>query len=242
MTAGAALVRQHRPPARPHSAARPEASATGPHSARLGQPFGGAAPAADGDRGREVPKPQVGTCADGITAHAVNPGGVATGLRRNFTTQQKASLDAAEAAGVFTCKTVEQGAATSIVAAVAPEFAHSGGHYLLVARNGTPRHGRLAQPRHRAHAPSRLDQHRCRSRSLPVTPPHHATVTLRPTHSLRTHRPRSSGQPGQHGDPSPGGTYRCAECAPRTTPRPADGIRIAPGQRASTALVNSQFN
>ncbi|MCA2223568.1 hypothetical protein [Nonomuraea aurantiaca] len=42
----------------------------------------------------------------------------------------RASLDAAEAAGVFTYKTVEQGAATSIVAAVAPEFAHSGGHYL----------------------------------------------------------------------------------------------------------------
>ncbi|WP_405064454.1 SDR family NAD(P)-dependent oxidoreductase [Kribbella sp. NBC_01505] len=68
--------------------------------------------------------------SDGIVANAVNPGGVATGLQRNFTTRQKASLDAAEAAGVFTYKTVEQGAATSIVAAVAPEFAHSGGHYL----------------------------------------------------------------------------------------------------------------
>ncbi|MEU1273196.1 SDR family NAD(P)-dependent oxidoreductase [Streptomyces sp. NPDC005799] len=68
--------------------------------------------------------------SDGITANAVNPGGVATGLQRNFTTQQKESLDAAEAAGVFTYKTVEQGAATSMVAAVAPEFAHSGGHYL----------------------------------------------------------------------------------------------------------------
>lgn len=31
---------------------------------------------------------------------------------------------------VFTYKTVEQGAATSIVAAVSPAFAHSGGHYL----------------------------------------------------------------------------------------------------------------
>jgi hypothetical protein len=40
-----------------------------------------------------------------------------------------ASLDAAEAAGVLTYKPVEQGAATSIVAAVAPEFAHTGGHY-----------------------------------------------------------------------------------------------------------------
>ncbi|MEB8338537.1 SDR family NAD(P)-dependent oxidoreductase [Streptomyces endophyticus] len=68
--------------------------------------------------------------ADGIVANAVNPGGVATGLQRNFTPEQKASLDAAEAAGTFTYKTVEQGAATSIVAAVAPQFAHTGGHYL----------------------------------------------------------------------------------------------------------------
>ncbi|MEV5758221.1 SDR family NAD(P)-dependent oxidoreductase [Streptomyces tendae] len=68
--------------------------------------------------------------SDGIVANAVNPGGVATGLQRNFTPEQQASLDAAEAAGVFTYKTVEQGSATTVVAAVAPEFARSGGHYL----------------------------------------------------------------------------------------------------------------
>ncbi|ORA11676.1 SDR family NAD(P)-dependent oxidoreductase [Mycobacterium arosiense] len=68
--------------------------------------------------------------SDGIVANTVNPGGVATGLQRNFTFEQKASLDAAEAAGVFTYKTIEQGAATTIVAAVAPAFAHTGGHYL----------------------------------------------------------------------------------------------------------------
>jgi NAD(P)-dependent dehydrogenase (short-subunit alcohol dehydrogenase family) len=67
---------------------------------------------------------------EGIYANAVNPGGVATGLQRNFTPQQRQSLEAAEAAGVFTYKTLEQGAATSIVAAVAPEFARTGGHYL----------------------------------------------------------------------------------------------------------------
>jgi NAD(P)-dependent dehydrogenase (short-subunit alcohol dehydrogenase family) len=67
---------------------------------------------------------------DGIFTNAVNPGGVATGLQRNFTPAQKESLAAAEAAGVFTYKTVEQGAATSVVAAVAPQFAHTGGHYL----------------------------------------------------------------------------------------------------------------
>ena len=67
---------------------------------------------------------------DGIYANTVNPGGIATGLQRNFTPEQKASLDAAEAAGVFSYKTVQQGAATSILAAVAPELSRKGGHYL----------------------------------------------------------------------------------------------------------------
>ncbi|GGX68711.1 oxidoreductase [Streptomyces minutiscleroticus] len=88
--------------------------------------------------------------SDGIVANAVNPGGVATGLQRNFTPEQKASLDAAEAAGVFTYKTVEQGAATSVVAAVAPEFAHSGGHYLDDAQEActVPNDADLAQHPH----------------------------------------------------------------------------------------------
>ncbi|MEA5364144.1 SDR family NAD(P)-dependent oxidoreductase [Amycolatopsis sp., V23-08] len=68
--------------------------------------------------------------ADGIFANAVNPGGIATGLQRNFTPAQKESLAAAEAAGVFTYKTLGQGAATTVVAAVAPQFARTGGHYL----------------------------------------------------------------------------------------------------------------
>jgi NAD(P)-dependent dehydrogenase (short-subunit alcohol dehydrogenase family) len=68
--------------------------------------------------------------ADGIVANAVNPGGIKTGLQRHFTASQRQSLDAAEAAGVFTYKTVQQGAATSIVAAIAPPFATTGGHYL----------------------------------------------------------------------------------------------------------------
>lgn len=68
--------------------------------------------------------------ADGIVTNTVNPGGVATGLQRNFSQKQRDSLDAAEAAGVFKYKTVEQGAATSLVAAIAPELAHTGGHYL----------------------------------------------------------------------------------------------------------------
>jgi NAD(P)-dependent dehydrogenase (short-subunit alcohol dehydrogenase family) len=68
--------------------------------------------------------------ADGIVANAVNPGGVATGLQRHFTKKQQDYLAEAEAAGVFAYKTVQQGAATTLVAAVAPEFAHTGGHYL----------------------------------------------------------------------------------------------------------------
>jgi NAD(P)-dependent dehydrogenase (short-subunit alcohol dehydrogenase family) len=68
--------------------------------------------------------------AEGIMANAVNPGGVKTGLQRNFTQWQRESLDAAEAAGVFTYKTIGQGAATTLVAAVAPEFERTGGHYL----------------------------------------------------------------------------------------------------------------
>ncbi len=65
-----------------------------------------------------------------IVANAVNPGGIRTGLQRNFSPRQRESLDAAEAAGVFTYKTVEQGAATTLVAATAPEFERTGGHYL----------------------------------------------------------------------------------------------------------------
>jgi NAD(P)-dependent dehydrogenase (short-subunit alcohol dehydrogenase family) len=68
--------------------------------------------------------------ADGIVANTVNPGGVATGLQRDFTQKQKDYLAAAEASGAFTYKTTQQGAATTLVAAVAPEFAHTGGHYL----------------------------------------------------------------------------------------------------------------
>jgi NAD(P)-dependent dehydrogenase (short-subunit alcohol dehydrogenase family) len=68
--------------------------------------------------------------ADGIVANAVNPGGVATGLQRDFTQKQKDYLAEAEAAGAFVYKTAQQGAATTLVAAVAPEFAGTGGHYL----------------------------------------------------------------------------------------------------------------
>ena len=72
--------------------------------------------------------------ADGIVVNAVNPGGVSTGLQRNFTQKQKDYLAEAEAAGVFVYKTPQQGAATTLVAAVTPQFAHVGGRYLSDCR------------------------------------------------------------------------------------------------------------
>ncbi|WP_052605307.1 SDR family NAD(P)-dependent oxidoreductase [Acidithrix ferrooxidans] len=68
--------------------------------------------------------------ADGIVANAVNPGGVASGLQRDFTQKQRDYLAEAQAAGVFVYKTAEQGAATTLVAAVSHEFSQTGGHYL----------------------------------------------------------------------------------------------------------------
>ncbi|PJE94499.1 oxidoreductase [Streptomyces carminius] len=71
---------------------------------------------------------------DGITANAVNPGGISTGLQRHFPRELREEFARHEAAGVFRYKTVRQGAATTLVAAVAPEFANTGGHYLDDAR------------------------------------------------------------------------------------------------------------
>jgi NAD(P)-dependent dehydrogenase (short-subunit alcohol dehydrogenase family) len=87
---------------------------------------------------------------EGIVANAVNPGGVKTGLQRNFTRWQRESLDAAEAAGIFTYKTIGQGAATTLVAAVAPEFGRTGGHYLDDCREAytVPNDGDLSAHSH----------------------------------------------------------------------------------------------
>jgi NAD(P)-dependent dehydrogenase (short-subunit alcohol dehydrogenase family) len=67
---------------------------------------------------------------DCIVVNAVNPGGVSTGLQRHFTPELQDYFARQEKSGVFEPKTVRQGAATTLVAAVAPEFAHTGGHYL----------------------------------------------------------------------------------------------------------------
>lgn len=87
-----------------------------------------------------------------IVANAVNPGGIKTGLQRNFSQRQRESLDAAEAAGVFTYKTTGQGAATTLVAATAPEFERTGGHYLDDCREAytVPNNAELATHSHGA--------------------------------------------------------------------------------------------
>jgi NAD(P)-dependent dehydrogenase (short-subunit alcohol dehydrogenase family) len=66
----------------------------------------------------------------GIIANAVNPGAISTGLQRHLTTEQAEYFDRLESSGVFTYKTPQQGAATTLVAALAPEFGVEGGHYL----------------------------------------------------------------------------------------------------------------
>lgn len=66
--------------------------------------------------------------ADGVVANAVNPGGVATNLQRHLPDEAREAMHAADQ------KSIGQGAATTLVAAIAPEFAHVGGRYL---ENGT---------------------------------------------------------------------------------------------------------
>ncbi len=68
--------------------------------------------------------------SDGITVNAVNPGGIATNLQRHLTPELADYFDRAEQSGGFRYKTVQQGAATTLVAAVAPEFDSVGGRYL----------------------------------------------------------------------------------------------------------------
>lgn len=67
---------------------------------------------------------------DGIVANALMPGGIATGLQKHVSQETRDSWARLEAQGRFVWKTPQQGAATTLVAAVAPEFAETGGHYL----------------------------------------------------------------------------------------------------------------
>jgi NAD(P)-dependent dehydrogenase (short-subunit alcohol dehydrogenase family) len=63
---------------------------------------------------------------DGITANAVHPGAIHTNLSRHMTPEALADLSAARR---FTFKTIEQGAATSVLVATSPQLQRIGGRY-----------------------------------------------------------------------------------------------------------------
>jgi NAD(P)-dependent dehydrogenase (short-subunit alcohol dehydrogenase family) len=67
---------------------------------------------------------------DGIVANALMPGGIMTRLQRYVSQEVKDGWQRMQDQGTVTFKTTQQGAATSVVAAVAPELAGTGGHYL----------------------------------------------------------------------------------------------------------------
>ena len=68
--------------------------------------------------------------SDGIVANALMPGGISTNLERHIPRETNDGWVEMEKAGQITMKATQQGAATTLAAAVAPEFAHTGGHYL----------------------------------------------------------------------------------------------------------------
>ena len=67
---------------------------------------------------------------DGIVANALMPGGILTRLQRYVTQEVKDGWQRMQDEGRAVFKTPQQGAATSLVAAVAPELGGTGGHYL----------------------------------------------------------------------------------------------------------------
>lgn len=73
----------------------------------------------------------------GITANAVHPGGIQTELGRHLTDSDIAMLAQWSDQGLE-YKTLEQGAATSVWAAVAPELANVSGRYLEDCQLGVP--------------------------------------------------------------------------------------------------------
>lgn len=67
---------------------------------------------------------------DGVRAFALHPGAIITELGRHLTTQDREELMARAPVGGFRWKSVEQGAATQVWAATAPELAGRGALYL----------------------------------------------------------------------------------------------------------------
>jgi NAD(P)-dependent dehydrogenase (short-subunit alcohol dehydrogenase family) len=78
--------------------------------------------------------------ADGVTANAVHPGAIMTGLQRHLSRQEQVARGFIDQAGRVNprWKTPEEGAATSVWAAVAPELAGVAGHYLEDCQIASP--------------------------------------------------------------------------------------------------------
>ncbi|WP_372799416.1 SDR family NAD(P)-dependent oxidoreductase [Litorivivens sp.] len=80
----------------------------------------------------------VGLTARGILANAVHPGAIMTNLGRHMTQEDMAQFGSQAHESGFEFKTVEQGAATSVWAATAPELEGRGGLYLEDCGIGEP--------------------------------------------------------------------------------------------------------
>ncbi|HEX4947745.1 MAG TPA: oxidoreductase, partial [Blastocatellia bacterium] len=78
--------------------------------------------------------------SSGVTANAVHPGGIMTGLQKHLTREEMIASGWMDEAGnlhpIF--KNVEQGAATSVWGATAPELEGKGGLYLEDCNEGVP--------------------------------------------------------------------------------------------------------
>jgi NAD(P)-dependent dehydrogenase (short-subunit alcohol dehydrogenase family) len=67
--------------------------------------------------------------ADGITANALNPGGIMTNLQRHQSEEQLEAMEARRVQSQVEWKTPEQGAATSVFVATSPLLDGIGGRY-----------------------------------------------------------------------------------------------------------------
>ncbi len=70
---------------------------------------------------------------DGITAHALMPGGIWTNLQRHWSAEHRAEQEAfaARAGDAIPMKTPQQGAATSVLLATSPALDGVGGRYFV---------------------------------------------------------------------------------------------------------------
>jgi NAD(P)-dependent dehydrogenase (short-subunit alcohol dehydrogenase family) len=78
--------------------------------------------------------------SDGITANAVHPGGILTGLQKHMSREEQMALGWFDESGKLNprFKTPAQGASTSVWAATAPELRGRGGLYLEDCRIASP--------------------------------------------------------------------------------------------------------